>query len=310
MTRLDSSRVFRHGFLAILLGSLLAGTGGCREGRDPQPYESDLGEGGNILLPVDSPIMNAKVARGTAEFPEFRDPAEEVVELGPEDQIRDLIKEFNEYVRDEDYGILVEYFVEHQQDEIGALIEATTSMFTKVDELRAALLEAAPDQEERINGVVDKGLRKDKLTIEVEAVKAVSETKVVAQLPKEDVPALEGFLPELHFELVEEEWYIVEPNLDLRKAKMQTVQGIVEQIDAWIAGLQDGSMTVDQVLSPLEMQIAAAEALETSGGSSGVEDAEDAGDVEDDGDENEPEPEEEAPAEEETAPPPPPEPGG
>jgi hypothetical protein len=306
---------------------------GCRNEDASEPYNRDLGEGGDILLPVGSPILNARVASGSAEFPQFRDPSEEPAELTPEDEIRDLIAVFNDEVESGNYDELERFIAPRQREDVKALIDFAVTLLEKTDELADALIAAVPDQEERIEGLVDETLRRQTgILIRVAALEVVSETKVIGKLPPDEVPPLPGFVPEIHFEFLDEEesgegeWYIVDPNLELQKSMLPLAEAGLTQINAMIEGIKTGNMPAEQILGALEAQAQAAKAI--AGGSEAPEPSEaaEAGEETDEGDEKLTEDEEEGdeeldeldegdqgdeePEEEEEEPTPPPVPGG
>ncbi|UCF34678.1 MAG: hypothetical protein JSV78_05110 [Phycisphaerales bacterium] len=330
------SNTTRSCICLITTASCIFGMAGCREETADEPYNRDLGDDSNILLPVGSPIMNAKVASGSAEFPEFRDPSEEPIETAPEDEIRELIQEFNDFVSQDDFEDLEQYFVRRQQEDVKALIDLTVTLFEKADELAEALTEAAPDQEERIERLLDETLRQQAEMlvplIKVASLETVSETKVVGKLPPDEALPIPESVPEVHFEFEadeesgESDWYIVLPNLELQQRMLPQTEERLTEIDRMIEDLKAGSMPAEQVLSALEAQAQAAKAAagdteaaeaadeaetdeEADEGEEELTEDEEEGDEEleelDEEDEGEEEPEEE---EEEPAPPP--SPGG
>jgi hypothetical protein len=259
--------------------SCIVGMAGCREETAGEPYNRDLGDGSDILLPVGSPIMNAKVASGSAEFPEFRDPSEEPIETTPEDEIRGLIEDFNDSVNNGDYEGLEEYFVAAQQEDIKTIIDSHVAMMATADALTEALIEAAPDQEERIQTAVDEALRAASLLIRVESLEAAGPTKVIGTISAEHMPPLPGIVPEIHFELLTDdegssEWYVVEPNLEFRKGRAMAAQVVAPSIDATIQEIQSGGVPVEQIITGLETQAAEAKALAGSAADAAAGDTE------------------------------------
>ena len=112
-----------------LCGCLMSA--GCREDREPpQAFEGVMWDGSTALVSMPGPMLDARVAAGTAQFPDFRPPDDGASGDGADasggsestalNEVRDLIDEYNGHVDDENYDDLAEYYIEEQREAVGS----------------------------------------------------------------------------------------------------------------------------------------------------------------------------------------------
>lgn len=263
---------------------------GCRENYQPRAHNRALGTDARPLLPVAPVAHDARLATGRADWVEFREPTQEQEALGPEAQIRAMIKEFNELVEDEEYDSLPDYFVEEQQETVASLIEAFVTMMQISRQLTDAIEGQDADGVDEAVANLWKLGDPSELLIEVGAITFNGDTKAVGITPASDAAArvFPDYKDELHFLLVDDDWYIKDPNM---AAVAPIVLASVNILDTMLSGVlqavQSGQVPVETLVAQINTVLGGqpAEEAEPAPGADGED--EDPG--------AEPEPEEEKP---------------
>lgn len=228
----------------------------CRRAPPPPSHDRDLSDDDTVvLLPVAPPWSNPALKEGKADWPAFNDagdePESDDSSLQQEElitEIRELIDEYNGLVDDGVLDDLVEFFAEEQQDAVRPYVEVGLSLGIKIRKLRVALMEKAPDSEERISvalGALASGTI-GKLT--VDAIDYVSPTELTGRLP------LLGKQAECRFLLKEDMWFIELPQLPDFAGVKPIVDQVLTAFDTWLNKLQSDDGSVESVLAEMEQQ--------------------------------------------------------
>ncbi len=93
--------VWQRKLLVLISCCMAVWVTGCeRSDEMPVSYNRDLGSGDTILLPPPAPMLNARIADGSAELPMFRVPGEEPP---VEDDILMMLEQYNGVIYGGDY---------------------------------------------------------------------------------------------------------------------------------------------------------------------------------------------------------------
>ncbi len=229
---------------------------GCKQAPPPPSHDRDLSEDDTIvLLPVAPPWTDPALKDGKADWPNFNAPENES-ELKDSSakkeelvtEIRGVIDEYNGLVDEGVSDDLVEFFAKEQQDAVRPYIEAGLSLGKKIQALRDALKEKAPDATDRISDAFHVLASKTIAKLSVDAITYVSPTELTGRL------TLFGTESECRFLLKEDIWFIELPQLP----DFAGVKPIVDQVgtafDTWLNKLQSGDGAVASVLAEIEQR--------------------------------------------------------
>lgn len=240
---------------------------GCPEKQTPTETFYNLGTSDDPLMPVGSTMQDPRLAKGSADWVPIRELAQdgnededsaadgagqtstgETAEI--EEEIRGLLKNYNDLVADRDIDEIVAYHVESQQEAAKAWYETQFAMLDKLAGIESALNAALPDEADRIAAAfaplkrTSGGLDVGKLTVE-------SKNLVIGELAH-------GASPMCKFMLIDDEWFIEIPNLPETFAAIKPVLDTQQTlIDNLKQGLESGQIAADQILTQLEAQVKA-----------------------------------------------------
>jgi len=267
--RLGNRNVIMMRFCCKLsvFGIVLALLPGCPEKKEAGEAPIDLGTADGPLMPMAGAMLDPLLANGSADWVPFRELEDADAESGDEadksanevggadtkeieQEIRNLVKDYNDLVAERDIEEILVYHIDAQQDTVKSMYEAQFDLLDKLGEVEAALAEALPDQKERITNAFSPirsasgGLTVTKLTVD-------SDSLVIGELK-------DSVTPICKFVLEDGDWFIDVPNLPTVFSQIKpgldmvaTMLGTVPQ------GLQSGQIQAETILAQLETQMKA-----------------------------------------------------
>lgn len=249
----------RRGMIGLALcGCLLSA--GCREDRDPQQaYEGVMWDGSTALASMPGPMLDARVAGGSAQFPDFRPPESNASSGGAQDEsesealteVRSLIEEYNSIVDQENYDDLAEYYIEEQREAVGSLVSLSTNVLTKVNELGEALKAALPEEKDRVVKMLDSLASASSLKLTVESLAVAGDEEVTGT-----IPSLPGTSSTIRFRLLEYDgetnWYIDSPEVAMASAMKPMIEAQLASWDQIVQAVTADPSTAEQMLKALE----------------------------------------------------------
>jgi len=225
---------------------------GCEKSDEmPVSHNRDLGSGDTILLPPPTPMLNARIADGSADLPMFRVPGEEPP---VEDDILMMLEEYNDVIDGGVYEDIPDYYVESQQQGIKTLFEHVFIMEEMIRLIVGAIEEEAPDKVEVVEDLLYTAAGLDTLIIEVEDIIASSETEASAKLvTAQSASAAAGMPNKLLFKLVDDEWAMEMPGLSIRLMLLPALETVaMANFGSLLGKLLAGTMSVDQLIAALQ----------------------------------------------------------
>jgi|GEM_PF-4606716 len=249
MPTLRASKVWICLFVACFAWPL-----GCREREySGEPYPENLGDGGTVLMPAPARFYAPNRAlEGQAELTRLGEATEEPAIAA----VRELIADYNGLVAEKAYDDLPLYFVERQQETVTKLVEMQGRLTGKLDELLAAVREKSPDSTEAVNTLRGQIVGQS-MDLNVDDLTLVSETEVTGKIVlPQGAPAVPGLDLTVYFKLIDEEWYIEQPMLDLVAMMLPMMPQIEAQLDAMIAQINSGEMDPAAIAQQIQMMAA------------------------------------------------------
>lgn len=260
------SRWTMLGAVAMALIPLAA----CRDASNaPVSYNVNLGTNDEPLLPTSAPVMTAKVAQGTAEFVAFRDPKAEPEPEGAggdgaaggepvpvdnakiEKEVRELVREHNEFVMKKDFDAVVEFYVEAQRPRIKSLLVLPKVDEERIQAVRKALDDKLPDEKARIAGVFAKLDDPSSFQITLRSLTVVSPHEVSAKIPS--APPMPDTITFRWLGTGDDANWFIDHSLYADDTMVKMALGITKSIfDMLQAKLADGSFTAEAALKHLE----------------------------------------------------------
>lgn len=246
--------VWQRKLLVLISCCMAVWVTGCeRSDEMPVSYNRDLGSGDTILLPPPAPMLNARIADGSAELPMFRVPGEEPP---VEDDILMMLEQYNGVIDGGVYEDIPDYYVESQQQGIKTLFEHVTRMEQMISAITTIVEEKAPDQIEVVEDLLYAAAGLDTLIIEVEDIIASSETEASAKLVvSQSAPAVAGLANKLLFKLIDDEWVMEMPGLRIRLMLLPAFETVaMANFGSLLGKLLAGTISVDQLIAALQGQ--------------------------------------------------------
>lgn len=280
--------VLRNRRLVLLMMIMTAAAFfGCREREPEVAYNRNLGDDAVSLMPVAGIHIDPRVKDGTTNWRDFVRPDGQLAAGGEassvEDEVRAVLDEYNELVAELDAGgdpeDLELYFVERQRPVVRKLAEIRPKLLAKMTELADALKAKAPDSGGAVDEMMAAISSNADLAIRVEDLTVVSETEVTGKLMLPDTVPTPNLAVEVKLSVVEDEWLIELPLLDVLGP---TLEAQMAQIDAAIAGIKSGLIPAELAIEQLEAMTKPAPNDDSSDGDDAEEDSEE--DTEDDSD--------------------------
>lgn len=260
----------RFRVLRIIPIILIVAVTGCRDTEPPPTHFEDMGTGGKPLLPTVSVWKEPGIAGGQADWRPFRDPTDEPdeeVDTGEpagrqsdsgaspvEVEIRELVDEFNQVVRDGAAEEILEYFVEEQTASLKPIVDAALSVTDLIGKIRAELSTKLPDESERIEDSSESLLGAMTLELHIQSVTVESDTAArvtVSQSATGDT---------FRFMIVDEDWFMQVPGEDTLTQLAPTLTLAVKTYTETLDALQTGRIAAEDVLNQLETAAAAIQA--------------------------------------------------
>lgn len=259
--------------LAVLFVGFVA-PAGCKR-NDPQPsHFADLSTDADpvLLLPTGGPLNNPAVAKGSAEWVEFRTPGEAApavaaggggnagaaVAPGGEPaiagEIRSLVDDYNGLITDGSYGEASEFFVADQ----APVIEKLGTLLPSVAEKLKALNDALPEPNALISESLTQFKAGSALKIMIKSVSADGDQAATAVVedggtvfvtsPGSETPGSVAFA----YDDGEGYWFISADPLAGLAPMLPAIEQNLGQLDQLIAGLGDGSISADALGAQLD----------------------------------------------------------
>lgn len=274
-----AQRTIRRVLIGVLVLAPL-GLTGCREPDPPDPYDRDLGTDGTVLLPTASVVTIAEIAQGQADWTDLRDPSAAppagqdqrgdqpdttTANAAVEEEIRDLVDEYNEVVADAEASVddLLDYYVDEQRPALKPVLEAGRTIRETLQALRSELETKKPDESRRIASTwaaLETSVAPD---LKVDSLVVISDTEVTATMARGSLIAAYRFV------IVENEWYLQVPNAEILT---QLLPVVVKQATAFaglLEGLKAGTTSPDEALQDVEAASKLVQALTQPAGSDG-----------------------------------------
>ena len=236
----------------VLLGVM--GSPACQEAEPLPPYFTDLGDEHTLLMPPASTWMDVAIKDGQAEWPATgalaaevsgkRTPSEPPAALNErvEQEIRELISEFNEIVAEKAYGELADYYIPRQRTVLRELLQVTDNYSRKLGVLADVLDEKSPGSGASFRDLLDRMPLGETLILKVETISVQSATSVVATMGSDQV----------RFLLEDDEWFVESPALEPGHAMLPQLEAGIAQIEALISALEVDQISPDAIGSQLE----------------------------------------------------------
>lgn len=254
--------------VAVFLTIATIAVNGCRDSEPPPAYDRDLGENGVVLLPPATQQYDPAIVKGKADWRAFRDPSEQPPPAADEggagqnkqveNEIHELIDEYNEVVVDGTVTELLDYYVEDQHERLKPLLNQATDLRTSLADLRKQLSDKLPEAQDRVAKAFDRFDVKRTIGLDVDVINVVTDTEVTAGSATQAA---------YRFRLIDEDWYIEVAAIEqfastgmLRLEKMTSAAGV------WMAALQSGQSQADDVLQQMEAAAQSADAASTNRG--------------------------------------------
>lgn len=249
--------------LNLLIGLALV-PGGCRDAEPPPSYPYDLSGGtGAPLLAVSSPWHNLAIMDGSADWRDFRPPGvipksevrETVGSEGAkpsspgragevEEEIREVVAALSDLTNKKEYGEVVGYFVERQQETVEKLLNAVRATTEKLDALMAAMEEKSPGSGEPLKALSGALSGADQIVIQLASLKVTGK--------EEAVGTLAGGGGEVRFVRLEEDWYVELPALDAVAPMLSGLDAGLQQLDRMIEAVRAGQLPPAQIVERLQ----------------------------------------------------------
>ncbi len=247
------------GWFCLIL-SLGVGSAGCREqDYSGEPYPEDLGDGDRVLMPVPVRGYTSKPRfEGSAELRPLAQITADAAPGGGDNagpivaQVRELIGTYNDIVKEEAYEELPAYYVERQKETVTKLVDLHEQLKGKTDALLAAVKDKAPDSMPSAVKLRDL-MALHNMEFKVSDLTEVSETEVTGKIvPPDGATTMPGMDLSVRFLLIEDEWYIEQPTLDMMAAMLPMMTQMMTQLDAITAGISSGQMDPATVAQQLQ----------------------------------------------------------
>ena len=274
----------RFRVLKILSIILIVTVTGCRDTEPPPTHFEDMGTAGKPLVPTSSVWKESAIAGGQADWRPFRDPADEPVEtvdaeepsdrrsdsgISPvEAEIRELVDEFNQVVRDGAVEEILEYFIEEQTASLKPIVEAAFTATDLIGKIRVELTTKLPDESERIEDSAETLLGAMTFELHIQSVTVESDTAARATVNRS--AAGDAY----RFDIVDEDWFIQVLGEKTLAQLAPTLTLAVNTYTETLAALQSGRVAAAEVLHQLEAAAAVIQAAAQVPESTGSADAE------------------------------------
>jgi hypothetical protein len=248
-------------------------------------YTEDLGTDARPLPPPSSPVMIAKIREGTAELPPLRNPTEvesaddsdaapaegegegapagdggaegaaegEYDAAAIEQEIRQIVKDYNEYATKFEFEELTNFYVTSQQELAGRANAATKKSYDRLNALCAKIVEAKPDAKERVEAVRAKMYKPEEMELVLTSLEVTGPKSVNVKM-RTPFPALQDGVFRLLGTGDEANWYLEVPGMTNsplieRMIEASEMDPIMKPIRE---GLESGAITADVALVQLE----------------------------------------------------------
>lgn len=253
------------------LALLIACVPGCKENEPTPSHYADLGEEGRPLVPTSSPVHNAKIGNGSADWhpfrtPEIRDendaaPAPTAREGGAAANgettaaIREAVADYNDTLANGSTEDLLGFLTDEQGGIAEALLPTLASLNTKLGELATAI----PAQAAAIETVRSQLGAASLLKIDIASIKSAGLESATVTLPRSPLPA---FLPgltedakaatDIKFSLGDDEyWYIESPILTALGGIEPTLKRVITEINGLGSGADGAALDATATLAPM-----------------------------------------------------------
>jgi len=250
----------RNLILVVWIGAWAA-LGGCKPPEPDPSQNTDLGDGGRILLPTPPAWHDKSVAKEQAEWKSFRKPTTAAnTEAGPsgtggaggaagaaaaggavEKEIRDLVDEFNGLVKEGKYKEALDYLSEEQAAAAEKYIQAAPAYEQKLKEV----IEVAPAVAERARKVIELISLEKTFLFGVKDLKVISAMEVVGSYVDASAgkpPASDKNL-EVRFVKGESgDWFIESKVFKSLDVLVPAMSKATESLDAFVVAAKSGSL--------------------------------------------------------------------
>lgn len=242
---------------------LIIAAAGCRDTEPPPTRFEDLGAEGKPLVPTAPVWTNPAIASGQADWYPFRDPTAEPVESVDdagtsaerdqeaasgqvETEIRELVEEYNEVVRDGAVDEILEYFVAEQAAALKPVAEAVLASFDIIGKLGTELKTKLPGETERIDSATSYLLSTMTLEIKIDSVTVQSDTEATVTVGS-------GAMNESYrFIIIDDDWFMEVPGAETLGQLAPVLTLGVNTYREVLDGLQAGQIPPESALEQLE----------------------------------------------------------
>ncbi len=226
---------------------------GCKESK-PSDYQKNMGTDGAPLLAVGNARTIAAVASGQAEWVEFRVPGDSAKPSSAptkndkpdsseiENEIRDLIKDYNDVAVDRDIDETLDFFVEAQQDTLKPIILSMFNIADKLAKQRDAISTKMPDDADRITQAFSKLGPTAQAQLVVNSIEVIDDSQVSGALPPGSLAT------SCRFVLEDDAWYIAY-DTDTLATQSASMLSTLEKLSTSIEGAQSST---DELLTIIE----------------------------------------------------------